>query len=204
MTVAEWREQKRSKRRGENSKYYEKSKATNLKEGSKKKEKSSSPEARRKEKERKRKRLREEALNKKRELDRVYKQKLRIKENKIAKNNISKSEIDGAFHNKMSKSRAMRKLKNALPTTPNKKTALLVSYLDSKSHRSPTIETLQNLNVVVSPEEQNVNQLGKAVLNDIRNVVSSTKHRRSDDARIAKNIITASVSGNDVVSSKKA
>ena len=72
-------------------------------------------------------------------------------------------------------------MKQALPTTPKKRIAVMASYLDNK--HSPTVKSLEKLNFVVNPEDKTNTQLGNAVINDIRELVDQTKNSRSDCAR---------------------
>ena len=56
----------------------------------------------------------------------------------------------------------MKKYKLALPTTPKKRVAILASILENK--KSPTVKSLEKLQVVVSPEERDDLQLDSAVI----------------------------------------
>ena len=49
------------------------------------------------------------------------------------------------------KHRALKKMKDNLPATPRKRAAVLSSYLSST--KSPTIDTMQKLNKIPSPED---------------------------------------------------
>jgi hypothetical protein len=96
----------------------------------------------------------------------------------------------------MQKSRAVQSVKQAFPTTPKKRVALIASYLDNK--HSPTVKSLEKLNFVVSPEDKNNTQLGNAIINDIRELVDQTNNSRSDCARTTLSVIAASTSGLNV------
>ncbi len=77
----------------------------------------------------------------------------------------------------------------------------LASLLQKKSLTSPTIPSLQNLNII-SKEENGDIVLANALLADIKCIVSETKQKRSDNARMTMNIVSASVSGSDIYKSK--
>ncbi|CAG2208954.1 unnamed protein product [Mytilus edulis] len=59
------------------------------------------------------------------------------------------------------------------------------------------------MNVVVTPEDKNDIHLGKAVIHDLREIVDKTKLLRTDGARTAISIITASTNGSNVQNEKK-
>jgi hypothetical protein len=88
----------------------------------------------------------------------------------------------------MQKSRTVQSVKQALPTTPKKRVAVMASYLSNK--HSPTVKSLEKLNFVASPEDKINTQLGNAVIKDIRELVDQTKNSRSDCARttLSKNL----------------
>jgi len=146
---------------------------------------------------RKRKQRQNEKDKRERETERkrTYRQKLK------EKNATTLGDLRGTFSNKMEKSRAVQKLKKSLPGTPTRRTAVMASYLNNK--KSPTVVNLEKLNVVVTPEDKNDIQLSKAVMQDLREVVDQTKFLRSDGARTAVSIITASASGTNVENKKK-
>ena len=87
-------------------------------------------------------------------------------------------------------------MKQALPTTPKKRIAVMASYLDNK--HSPTVKSLEKLNFVVNPEDKTNTQLGNAVINDIRELVDQIKNSRSDCTRTTLSVIAASTSGLNV------
>jgi hypothetical protein len=94
--------------------------------------------------------------------------------------------------NKMSKCRAIKKLKCALPRTPVKRVATVKTYLSCK--KSPTVQELQRQRVVPSLEEIKDVKLNKSVLEDLRSVISSEKRKRNDKSREIIDVVTASVS----------
>ncbi|XP_061188279.1 reticulocyte-binding protein homolog 2a-like [Saccostrea echinata] len=97
------------------------------------------------------------------------------------------------FQNKMSKSRAIRKLKEVLPRTPVKRIATVKAYLSSKT--SPTVKELQRRKVVPSPEERKELKMNESVIQDVKSFLNSVKFRRSDKSREVVDILAASVSG---------
>ncbi|XP_062602228.1 reticulocyte-binding protein homolog 2a-like [Saccostrea cucullata] len=96
------------------------------------------------------------------------------------------------FQNKMSKSRAIRRLKEALPRTPVKRIATVKAYLSSK--KSPTVKELQRRKVVPSPEERKELEMNESVIQDVKSFLNSVKFKRSDKSREAVDILAASVS----------
>ena len=92
--------------------------------------------------------------------------------------------------------RAVQSMKQVLPTTPQKRVAVMTSYLDNK--HSPTVKSLEKLNSVASPDDKTNTQHGNAVINDIRELVDLTKNSRSDCARTTLSVIAASTSGSNV------
>ena len=98
--------------------------------------------------------------------------------------------------NKMSKCRAIKRLKCALPRTPVKRVATVKAYLSCK--KSPTVQELQRQRVVPSPEEIKDAKLNKSVLEDLRTVISSKKREKNDKSREIIDVVTASVSGSSV------
>ncbi|CAC5399190.1 unnamed protein product [Mytilus coruscus] len=101
----------------------------------------------------------------------------------------------------MEKNRAVKAMKRALPTTPKKRVAVMATYLDNK--QSPTVQSLEKLKFVVTPEEKTDIQLGNAVLNDLKEIVDQAKFSRSDSARTALSVIVASTSGKNITKERK-
>ena len=52
------------------------------------------------------------------------------------------NDLEKRFSNRMQNSRAVQSVKQALPTTPKKRVAVMASYLDNK--HSPTVKSLEN------------------------------------------------------------
>ncbi len=100
-------------------------------------------------------------------------------QNEMDSSPLKEPVIKAAFTYRMDKARAVRKVQDALPTTPAKKVATLASLLQKKSLTSPTIPSLQNLNII-SKEENGDIVLANALLADIKCIVSETKQKRSE------------------------
>ena len=105
-----------------------------------------------------------------------------------------------AFRYRMERKRAVHRLRTGLPTTPRKRTATLMSYLSNG--KSPTVQRLQTSNIIVSPEERNEVYMAKTILGNIKEVVDSTKQKRSKDKRAEMNTVLASISGEDLSEKK--
>ena len=108
-------------------------------------------------------------------------------------------DVKSAFSYKLSKSRALRKLKTNLPATPKKRASVICSYLNS---RSPAVKILQDTSYVTFPEERKQVKMQNAVFEDIRQIVNDVKHKRSDDARATLYILGSAVSGESVRKSR--
>jgi hypothetical protein len=96
----------------------------------------------------------------------------------------------------MRKHRALKKLRNSLPKSPTMRVSTVVAYISN--FKSPTVNTLKKSSIIKTPGESAEKSLGEAVIEDLKATVSATKLKRSDDARAAMNIISASVSGEAV------
>jgi hypothetical protein len=97
------------------------------------------------------------------------------------------------FCNKMSKFRAVKKLKDALPQTPFKRFATMKSYLSSR--KSPTVKKLQKKRIIPSPEDRKDAEMNAAVVQDVKTILSEEKLKRNDKLREVVSILTASMSG---------
>ena len=102
--------------------------------------------------------------------------------------------------NKMSKCRAIKKLKCALPRTPVKRVATVIAYLSCK--QSPTVQELQRQRVVPSLEEIKDAKLNKS--EDLRSIISSEKRKRNDKSREIIDVVTTSASGPSVKANTRA
>ena len=104
------------------------------------------------------------------------------------------------FPNRQNKSRALKKLKNALPRTPAKRAGTIAAYLESK--KSPAVQTLRKSKIVSSPEDVTELKLGESVIEDLRHSLNNKKRKRSDENRIELNTIMSSVCGESVSKNK--
>ena len=187
-----YKEQKLKKRREQRLLSYHANKTPKLKENSSNKDAKGKREYREQKREEK-------------EIERVRKQKYRqaLKTrtgNEVREKKCCQNFLKCAFANRTSKHRAIKKLKQALPSTPKRRSATLAAYL--KNSNSPTVNKLQQAEVISSPEEQENNRTGNALLLDIKTVLDSCKNKRSKDSLSSRNVIISSISGEHVKKSK--
>ena len=95
----------------------------------------------------------------------------------------------------MSKCRLLQKLKSCLPQTPIKRASDIAAYLKTKS---PTVQIREEKNIISTPEDK----LASTVVENMKETIKKAIHRRSDEARAANNLITASASGENIVQSR--
>ena len=129
----------------------------------------------------------------------------RFREKRKCEENLEIVEIEDVtnFTNRMQKSRAMKKIKRALPQTLRKKAELLINLLTGKkSKQSPTMAKLRQMNIVKSPDEIENDEIAKHVLVDVKKVLTHTKAQRSKDSLVTKHIILAAVSGESVTENR--
>ena len=131
----------------------------------------------------------------------VYRLKLKDKKEKFRtymanyskhiKERITEDETDiKSFNNRMEKSRAIKKLKTALPKSPMTRAAVLSSYIDEKREPfSPAVRSVRKLSF---------GNIANAALSDIKTVIQNVKSQRNDDARSTMNVLTASLNGENV------
>ena len=103
--------------------------------------------------------------------------------------------LTNSFSNRTMKHRAVSKLIKSLPKSPQKRTEVVSAYLQ---RNSPTVKTLVKLKKLPSPELIENLRISDAVIKDVKSVINSVKHQRSDNARAAVSIICASINGNSV------
>jgi hypothetical protein len=141
------------------------------------------------------------AETKEKETQRKRKYRKSLKGRNITSANSDVTEVlESVFKNRTSKHRALKKLKDALPHTPKKRSATLAAYL--KNAKSPTTKILINADVISSPEEQNEKSTEKAVFRDLKTAIDSCKMKRSNDSISSMNVLVASVSGEEVTKRK--
>jgi hypothetical protein len=91
----------------------------------------------------------------------------------------------------MAKCRALKKLKEALPSTSSQRIAIIQHYLSS----SPTAKQ--------SVIKQRSPSLSDKVLENMRHFITQTKQKRSNDARNVMHVLSASVSGEKISNGEK-
>ncbi|CAG2219778.1 unnamed protein product [Mytilus edulis] len=96
----------------------------------------------------------------------------------------------------MSQWRALRKIKESLPKTPTKRAAVISAYI--KDQKSPTINILRNMKVITTPEDKIVDSTNSNIIKNIQEIISTTKKQRSKTATTVMDIITTSVSSENI------
>ncbi|CAG2208455.1 unnamed protein product [Mytilus edulis] len=104
------------------------------------------------------------------------------------------------FENRTEKHRALKKLKLALPKSPDRRVTTMVAYLQNSN--SPTVRKLQSSEVISSPEEIEEHKTSKALTEDLKTVIDNCKRKRSDDSLKTMNVIISSVSGEKISDNK--
>lgn len=62
-----------------------------------------------------------------------------------------------------------KKMKDALPRTPTKRAALISSYIHIKrASISPTVATLQKLQILTSNEQREMSAMGSSIIKDMK------------------------------------
>lgn len=106
--------------------------------------------------------------------------------------------LKDVFKYRTSKHRTLKRLKDALPQTPKRRSATLAAYL-----KFPTTKLLINADMIILPEEQNEKSTQKAVMRDLKKpTINICKMKRSKDSVTSMNILVASISGEQVTKSK--
>ncbi|MES9883754.1 MAG: hypothetical protein ABW185_23120 [Sedimenticola sp.] len=126
-----------------------------------------------------------------REYQKMYRARAKCNENTHGEEDNTRR-----FKNRMSRYRALRRLNDSLPKTPSKRIDVIESYL---ARDSPTANTVKS-DLINSVKENN--KLTENVLSNMKTFIDSTKCKRSNDCRATMNILTASVSGENLVNSK--
>ncbi|XP_071147032.1 MAP7 domain-containing protein 2-like [Mytilus edulis] len=73
------------------------------------------------------------------------------------------------FENRTEKHRTLKKLKLALPKSPDRRVTTMVAYLQNSN--SPTVRKLQSSEVISSPEEIEEHKTSKALTEDLKTVI---------------------------------
>ena len=84
----------------------------------------------------------------------------------------------------------------AIPKTPVKRAAVLSAY--TKDQKSPTVQILRNMNVIKSPEEKKVNAMNSTIIENIQEIISTTKRQRSKTALTVIHVLTTSISSEKI------
>ena len=92
--------------------------------------------------------------------------------------------------------RTLRKIKESLPKTPVKRAAVLSAY--TKDQKSPTVQILRNMNVIKSSEVKKVNAMNSTIIENIQEIISTTKRQRSKTALTVINVLTTSISSETI------
>ncbi|CAC5377578.1 unnamed protein product [Mytilus coruscus] len=130
---------------------------------------------------------------------RNYRQAMKSKH--ITQNTLDDRDIfKNVFNNRTTKHIAIKRLKNALPRTPKRRSATLAAYLQHT--KSPAVEILRQAEVVSSPEDQMDMAIEKAALEDIKTAIDSCKTKRSKDSVTSMNVLVASISGEKVTETR--
>jgi HSP90 family molecular chaperone len=114
--------------------------------------------------------------------------KIKISHEKTAHARVLPCNSD-VFRNRMEKSRALKKLKESLPS---KRCAVMSTYLSRRSPESPIV---LNLRKSISPVDS-------VIASNIQEIVESAKLKRSKEALTVMNTVTASVSGENLEKSR--
>ncbi|CAG2255254.1 unnamed protein product [Mytilus edulis] len=131
-------------------------------------------------------------LKQKREKQRTYKEMYRNRLLNTGSDEHSQTEST-VLMCKMKKSRAIHKLRNALPKTPDDRVVVLNHYMSSKSPTAQKITSLKRKNSCVSEQ----------IVSNIKTFIQEKKHKRSTESLTVMNILSASVSGENISSNKK-
>ena len=99
-----------------------------------------------------------------------------------------------AFKYRMNKKRAVDRLKSALPTTPNKRRAVITAYLKNKN--PPCLNSIQM--EVVTPEPE----VADTVMKNLKEILSNNKMKRSKEKRTEMHTVIASISGENMTKNK--
>ena len=105
-----------------------------------------------------------------------------------------------SFKHRMDRKRAIERLQNALPATPNRRSATMAAYLNNTN--SPTIQSLQSTHILTTKENRRDMHLGEQILDNLNESITKSKSKQVDRKRIEVNSVLASVSGENISLSK--
>ena len=103
-----------------------------------------------------------------------------------------------SFKHRGAKKRAVDKVKEVLPVTPEKKVAVVSALLDSPTTR----QTLALQGVVSSAEEQKRANINSVIVADARSLIQKIKDGRSKDSRAAMQCCASLLCGENVTENK--
>lgn len=141
---------------------------------------------------RQRKAQRTAEAERKRILNRAHKQRERLRKSITPPHESPlKSTDKSAFKHRTEKHRALKSVKKALSISPAKRTEVLKSYILS----SPTCNQIIN-----RAESKSI--ASDEILADVKKVIDKAKNKRTDEARTAVAMISASFSGENISKAK--
>ena len=114
------------------------------------------------------------------------------------KNFAKLTDSGGPFKHRGAKKRAVDKVKEVLPVTPEKKAAVLSTVLESPTTR----QTLALKGLVSSVEAKKEADVNSAIVADTRNLIQTIKDGWSKDSRAAMQCCVSLPCGDNVAKSK--
>lgn len=115
----------------------------------------------------------------------TYKRDYRL--NQKQKLNLDKDTC--TFINRMEKCRSLHKIKKALPVNPSKRETVMKAYID----KSPAMKCLKR-----TIETNSENKATENAIEHLKTFISESKLKRSNESRMAMNIVSASLSGEEI------
>lgn len=123
----------------------------------------------------------------------------RVKKYRQRKNGPSHSQTnDLSFSNRMEKTRAVRRIKNALPETPTKRVRAVHAYISSKSPTCLEVNSQMGINL----SEKDNCKIADTLIENMNTFITSTKRKRTQEARQSMNVLTASLSDDNLKKKK--
>ncbi|XP_062600261.1 uncharacterized protein LOC134261881 [Saccostrea cucullata] len=132
---------------------------------------------------------------KERNRKRLYREKIKEATSDIQETQLN-NEKRTPYNNRMAQWRALRKVKESLPSTPQKRATILSEC--TKDPNSPTVKILRDMNVITSPEEKVEHATNSAIIENLQEIISTTKKQRSKTAVTVMEVITTSVSSEKI------
>lgn len=145
------------------------------------------------------KRQERERKKQKEEKDKLRKIHRQTYMKRYQQNKTKQSSVTYQFTHRMQKSRAVKKMKMSLPDTPRRRVSTLAAYLSTKkTTQSPTVNTLEEMRIIRSPEDIEDDNVSNCVIRDLSKALNKTRYQRSTDSGLSRNIILAAVSGENI------